>query len=62
MDILERCHSERYFCYVYSAKIWEKINSSLGARAGVNILNGWIQLAANTMPQGEQRRVFKVQR
>lgn len=52
-DIVERCHPETYFCYVYSTKVWEKFNNSLGARAGISIMNGGIQLAANNMPQGE---------
>ena len=52
-DIVERCHPETYFCFVYSTKIWEKFNNSLGARAGISIMNGGIQLAANNMPQGE---------
>lgn len=52
-DIVERCHPETYFCYVYSTKVWEKFNNSLGARAGISIMNGGIQLAASNMPQGE---------
>ncbi len=52
-DIVERCHPETYFCYVYSTKVWEKFNNSLGTRAGISIMNGGIQLAANNMPQGE---------
>jgi len=52
-DIIERCHPKTYFCYVYSTKVWEKFNNSLGARAGISIMNGGIQLAANNMPQGE---------
>ncbi|WMJ77558.1 MULTISPECIES: ATP-binding protein [unclassified Sedimentibacter] len=42
-----------YFCYVYSVQIWNKINSVLKLRSGVNALYGGIQLAANNMPQGE---------
>ncbi len=42
-----------YFCYVYSTKVWDKFNESLGIRAGISAISGGIQLAANNMPQGE---------
>lgn len=51
--IIEHCHPQVYFCYVFSTKVWDKFNNSLGVRAGVSIINGGIQLAANNMPQGE---------
>lgn len=52
-SIISQCNPEIYFCYVYSTKVWEKFNSSLGLRSGVSVINGGIQLAANNMPQGE---------
>lgn len=52
-SIITQCTPEIYFCYVYSTKVWEKFNSSLGLRSGVSVINGGIQLAANNMPQGE---------
>ncbi len=53
IDILERCKPTVYFCFVYSLKIWDRINEQMGLRSGVNALYGGIQLAANNMPQGE---------
>lgn len=52
-EIIDRCHPIIYFCYVYSTKVWDKFNTSLGLRSGVSIISGGIQLAANNMPQGE---------
>lgn len=51
--ILNECKPIVYFCYVYSLKIWKKINEDMGLRNGVNALYGGVQLAANNMPQGE---------
>lgn len=42
-----------YFCYMYSAKVWQALNSSLQVRAGQSIFQPGIQIAANNMPQGE---------
>lgn len=53
IDILNKCKPIVYFCYVYSLKIWHKINEEMGIRSGINVLYGGIQLAANNMPQGE---------
>lgn len=53
MEILNRCKPIVYFCYVYSLKIWKRINEEMGLRNGINALYGGIQLAANNMPQGE---------
>ncbi len=52
-EIIRRCRPEIYFCYVFSTKVWDRFNNSLGVRGGVSIMNGGIQLAANNMPQGE---------
>lgn len=52
-SIIEQCHPEIYFCYVYSTKVWDKFSATLGLRSGVTIMTGGIQLAANNMPQGE---------
>ena len=41
-----------FFCY--TLKMWEEYNNStLGLRKGVKILTGGLQLATNTMPQGD---------
>ncbi len=53
LEILDKYEPEVYVSYVYSTKIWDAINQSLGIRSGVRILYGGIQLAANNMPQGE---------
>ncbi|KGK89370.1 hypothetical protein DP73_09945 [Desulfosporosinus sp. HMP52] len=53
MDILNNYKPIVYFCYVYSLKIWQKINEQIGLRNGVNALYGGVQLAANNMTQGE---------
>lgn len=37
----------------FTAKLWQKFNSSLGLRNNYRVLNSGIQLAANNMPQGD---------
>ncbi len=47
-------HSPRIeFIYVYSVKVWDKFNQSLGLRANLAALAGGIQISADNMPQGE---------
>lgn len=41
------------FFYVFSTKVWDKINERIGIRKNTNVLYGGIQIAANNMPQGE---------
>lgn len=53
VELVQKYKPTIYFCYVYSVQIWNKINSDLNLRSGVNALYGGIQLAANNMPQGE---------
>lgn len=52
-EINDKCTPMIYFAYVYSTKVWEKLNSAVGIRSGNNAMAGGIQLAANNMPQGE---------
>jgi hypothetical protein len=37
----------------YTAKLWQRFNTSLGLRSNYRVLNSGIQLAANNMPQGD---------
>jgi hypothetical protein len=53
VELVQKYKPTIYFCYVYSVQIWNRINSDLNLRSGVNALYGGIQLAANNMPQGE---------
>ncbi|MFA9423868.1 MAG: ATP-binding protein, partial [Sedimentibacter sp.] len=53
LELIQKYKPTIYFCYVYSVQVWNKIDSSLKLRSGVNALYGGIQLAANNMPQGE---------
>ena len=41
-EIIRRCRPEIYFCYVFSTKVWDRFNNSLGVRGGVSIMNGGI--------------------
>lgn len=52
-EIIAKHTPEIYASYVYSAKVWDRINEDLNVRVGSKILYGGIQLAANNMPQGE---------
>jgi Histidine kinase-, DNA gyrase B-, and HSP90-like ATPase len=42
-----------YLCYAYTARIWADYNAKLGIRSNVDALKPGIQIAANSMPQGE---------
>lgn len=53
LEIIAKYEPEVYASYVYSAKVWDRINEGLNIRSGAKILYGGIQLAANNMPQGE---------
>ena len=52
-DIITKHQPQIYVAYVYSLKVWDVFHTDLGVRAGVKILYGGIQVAANNMPQGE---------
>lgn len=56
-EILKQYTPKVYVVYVYSAKIWDVINESLGVRTGLKIIQGGIQIAANNMPQGESIQI-----
>lgn len=53
IEVCEKHLPTVYFCYMYSAKVWQTFNESLQVRQNVNVLSGGIQISANNMPQGE---------
>jgi hypothetical protein len=53
LEICEKHTPHVYFSYVYSIKIWDTFNDTLGVRKNAPIMYGGIQIAANDMPQGE---------
>ncbi|MBO6796307.1 hypothetical protein [Maricaulis sp.] len=56
-DFIRRHNLYMYSCFVYSAKVWAKINEKMSIRAGQAVLSHGIQVAANNMPQGEMFQV-----
>ncbi len=52
-EVISKYQPTVYFCYVYSAKVWQTANDKLGVRQGVQIIAPGLQIAANNMPQGE---------
>lgn len=53
LEICVKYNPTVYFCYMYSAKVWQTANEKLGTRQGVSVISPGIQIAANNMPQGE---------
>ncbi len=53
LELLIKYTPTLYFCYVYSAKVWQIANENLQVRQSVHIIAPGLQVAANNMPQGE---------
>lgn len=56
-SVLEKHQPTIYFCYLYSAKVWNALNDKLGIRADSGVFAPGIQIAANNMPQGEMIQI-----
>ena len=51
--LIKKYRPTMMFSYVYSTRVWDKINEKFGIRKNASGLHGGIQIAANNMPQGE---------
>ena len=53
-ELARKCKLKCYAFFCYTTKMWDKYNEEeLGIRKGRKILTGGLQLATNTMPQGD---------
>lgn len=53
--LIDRYHVAVYGYFCYSTSVWDGYNdNTLKLRRGMRLLKGGLQMAANTMPQGEQ--------